>query len=306
MNRFQRSWFLFKTSFGVIAKHPRLLVFPILVFLLTLLMLGVFVVPVALHPTGHSYFSREHWEALSQHYFHSKRNPSGGHTTTWTGLSLGYFVGIYFASMFLATFCNVAFYHEILEALGGRAVSLLRGFQFAGSRIGSIFMWTLLAASVGLLLKFLEQKADWLGRLILRGVGLVWNVAVVFAVPVLVHEEATTNPIQVLRRSVDHLRRTWGESLIGYVGLSLGGAVVTLIILGGFISAAVLGLMTQSLALFAVLALVWFAVLLAFNYVLAVAGHVYRGALYLYAVHGQPPAPFDSSMLNDAWRHRRQ
>jgi len=37
------------------------------------------------------------------------------------------------------------------------------------------------------------------------------------------HEEETANPIEVLKNRALTLTRTWGESLIGYAGVSIGG-----------------------------------------------------------------------------------
>ena len=45
-----------------------------------------------------------------------------------------YVAFLYFVSMFVATFFNVAFYNEILAALSGDQVSLSRGLKFACSR----------------------------------------------------------------------------------------------------------------------------------------------------------------------------
>ena len=40
---------------------------------------------------------------------------------------------------------------------------------------------------------------------------------------VIVTEEETANPVIVLKKSAQTITRTWGESLIGYAGLSFGG-----------------------------------------------------------------------------------
>ena len=46
------------------------------------------------------------------------------------------------------------------------------------------------------------------------------SVAAVFAIPVIIRRE-DSNPLAVLRDSAGILKRTWGESLVGFVGLKL-------------------------------------------------------------------------------------
>ena len=49
-SRFQRSWQLFKSSLFIIARNKQLLVFPIIIFCLTMLIMLFFLAPVVLRP----------------------------------------------------------------------------------------------------------------------------------------------------------------------------------------------------------------------------------------------------------------
>ena len=60
-----------------------------------------------------------------------------------------FFAVAYFVSMFLATFSNVAFYHEIMQALNGQPVFIRRGFRFAATRWKAVLLWSLFAGLVG-------------------------------------------------------------------------------------------------------------------------------------------------------------
>jgi len=111
--------------------------------------------------------------------------------------------------MFIATFFNVAFYHEILAALSGQAVSIGRGLKFASTRLRSILIWTLFAGLVGLLIKTIEERLALVGRIIGRFIGVAWSIAAVFVIPVIVREDQTANPVALLKRSAGILRRTW-------------------------------------------------------------------------------------------------
>jgi len=74
--------------------------------------------------------------------------------------------------MFFATFFNVAFYHEILVALAGQSVSIIRGLKFAGTKWKAVLMWALFAGLVGLIIRQLEERLSFVGRIIARFIGI--------------------------------------------------------------------------------------------------------------------------------------
>src|SRR5436190_18109636 len=114
MNRFERSWLLFKSSVTVIVRNKELLIFPIFITISTAVILMFFFVPAALWPTGHSYTSGEHWKALANTFFTRSTDLSGHHETAFSPVAIAYLVFLYLVSMILETFFNVAFYNEIL------------------------------------------------------------------------------------------------------------------------------------------------------------------------------------------------
>src|ERR1700674_4206173 len=64
MNKFQRSWQLFKTSLVVMRHDKRLLLFPIITTACTVVITVLFLVPIAFQRTGYSYASAEHWTTV--------------------------------------------------------------------------------------------------------------------------------------------------------------------------------------------------------------------------------------------------
>src|SRR5258706_5572801 len=150
MNAFQRSWMLLKSSLSVIGRNKQLLVFPVIIFLCTTFIILFFLAPPILRPTGHSYASAEHWKAIGNSLFHESATPDARNGTQFvlTRGAMAYLAFLYFLSMFIATFCNVAFFHEILAALNGQAVSIGRGLKFAVSKTGAILMWPLFAGVI--------------------------------------------------------------------------------------------------------------------------------------------------------------
>ncbi len=306
MGKFERSWLLFKSSISVIARNKQLLLFPVVISVLSVVIMLFFVAPAALWPTGHSYASLEHWQTIGSTFF-SVSNGIGTHGSriTYSPAALAYLAFLYFVSMFLATFFNVAFYNEILAALTGKPVSLGRGLRFACSRYKAILLWTLFAGLVGLIIKAIEQKMDLVGRIIARFIGVAWSIASVFVIPMIVRDQQSVNPVTMLRKSAQMLRRTWGEALIGYAGIAFGNLIVvlgSLILLGGAVFAAI---QLNNYWLLGIAVAVWLLGLIAWSYLMNVAGLVYKGALYLYAAEGTVPAPYNREMLDAAWKFKK-
>ncbi|MGZ5365402.1 MAG: DUF6159 family protein, partial [Mycobacterium sp.] len=66
-------------------------------------------------------------------------------------------------------------------------------------RIGPILGWTLVAFTVGLVLRFLENRFPIAGRIAVWISGAAWAIATFFVVPVIA---LGTGPFRSLKRSV--------------------------------------------------------------------------------------------------------
>src|SRR5207302_7268420 len=113
------------------------------------------------------------------------------------------------------------------------------GIELAWERKGTILQWALVAATVGVILRTLEERLGLIGRLIMRIIGIVWTLACYFVVPVLAFEDLT--PIEAVKRSSKLFRDTWGEKVVGGFSLSLVSMLLMLPGIGLVIVAAYLG-----------------------------------------------------------------
>lgn len=286
--RIQTSWQLLLRSLQIVRSNPRLWLFPIISTVCAVALALFFFAPIIAlgFATG---FKGEQWENLAERF---------------NAVFYAYGVVIYLVSMFLTTFMNVAFYHEILRALAGHPVSVRHGLQFALTKLPAIAFWSLLAATVGLIIRMIEERLGWIGKIVMAIVGAVWSVASVFAIPVLIRSEET-NPLAVLRGSVATVKQTWGESLVGFVGLRAAGILfflVSLVYLGltaaGFV-------FLHSPILLAVALVVWVLAMVVWSVLIAIATHVYRCALYVYASEGVVPGPYTADLLNAGWKVKK-
>ena len=276
MERLKRSWRILKRSLSVLKENKRLLLFPLVSLILTLLIAAFFLMPmgyVVFKDSGYSWKQSEHWNIVYKRFFfetdtpamdlkpidaakteniennntvHEKKkvsNTSSSHIPIFREWVYLYFVAIYFVSMFLATFFNVAFYDGILKALNGHPVSVRAGLKFAMTRWKAILLWSLVAGIVGCIIKYLEEKLGFVGSWIMRFVGIAWSVASVFVIPVMIRnqKQGESNPLVYLKKSAGILKKTWGEGLVGYVGFSiLSGSLLSSVILVVFSISAML------------------------------------------------------------------
>jgi hypothetical protein len=307
-NRIQTSWQVFRASLNVMKQNPLLLAFPALIAVFTLGITLFFAAPIALQPTGHSYLEAAHWKAvesslLTDDSMRSLSDSTQRHSSIrLKGHASAYLMIIYFASMFCATFFNVAFCSQIFKALDGKPVSIAEGLRYAMNRWKPIVFWSLLAGLVGLLIRKLEQRFGFVGKIVVNLVGLAWSVASVFAIPVIVRETAVTNPMEVLTLSASAIKKTWGEALLGWLGIQFGGFLALLGSISILVAGGVLTFWLSSPWPIIIAAVCWVAGLMIFAYLSSVAELIYQCSLYLYASTGLVPPPYDRPMMDIAWK----
>lgn len=197
-----------------------------------------------------------------------------------------YTVGIFFQAAVIA---------GAMERMRGGDPTIGSALAAAGRRIGHIVMWAIVAATVGMILRMISDRAGFIGKIIVGIVGAAWNLATFFVVPVLVIEDRTVR--ESFSRSVEMFRKTWGETVVG--GINLGVATicawVTLV--------AVTGLLTWAIGTPALGVFVVGAVLLV-AFFSALQG-VYVASLYRYASGGDAAPGFDKTLFDQAFVPRK-
>ena len=190
MTRLSAGWKLAMSSFGVIKEKKELIIFPMLSGISIVLVMGSFF--VALFSAG---------------VFESE--PDEG--TMYTPLSYLLVFAFYIINYFIIVFFNMALVHCARLYFLGEEVTVRAGIQFSLSRIGVIFSWAVFAATIGLLLRVIQENLGWIGKILIGLVGVVWSVATFFVVPVIAYENA--GPIDAVKRSSSLMKEKWGESL---------------------------------------------------------------------------------------------
>lgn len=271
------SWNLAKQSFGVLRKDKELIVFPALSGIATLLVIASFVAPVVAH-----YGVKGLQEAMENRDWTDK-----GWLIAWT-------FAFYFCTYFVTIFCNAALIGAVMIRLDGRDPTIGDGMRIAFQRIGAILGWALVSATVGMILHAMESKKSSLPAKIIASIlGTAWSVMTYLAVPVLVVENV--GPWAALKRSASLLRKTWGEQIIGNLGL---GAFFTVI---GFVGTIVFGgigfVLAGPIAAGVAVAVYW-AILAVLSQTL---GAIYQASVYYFATGKPLPTGLDRSLIESAF-----
>ena len=185
--------------------------------------------------------------------------------------------------------------------LDGGDPTLGDGLRMATSRLPAIIGYALIAATVGMILRWISERAGFIGVIIIGIIGFAWNIATFLVVPVLVTENV--GPVEAIKRSGGLLRRTWGEQLIGVggIGIVFGLLFFAVMLIGGALT-YVLFTITPILGLVGLIALV--IALGVIGLVGSAASGVYTASLYRYATKGEAGASFKTETMAAAFRSR--
>lgn len=275
--RFSRSWSLIKASAGVLAKDKELLVFPLLSAVCTLIVSAAFVLP-----------------ALGLGALDGLR--AGG------GVSLAVYVLaflFYLVQYFVIFFFNSALVGAAMIRLDGGDPTLHDVLRIARSKVVPILGYAAIAATVGMVLRAVQERAGIVGRLVSGVLGVAWTLASFLVVPVLVSRDI--GPIDAVKESALLLKKTWGENLIGQGGVGLVfGLLFFGLVFAGVLAIVAVATTGKGMLIGLVVALFIGALLLA-SLVQAALSGIYSAALYRYATGEGASEGFDAQLLGQAF-----
>lgn len=287
---FSRSWAMTKESWAVLRSDKTLVLFPLISSAALIGVVATFAVPTIITLVDAGLF-----EEGARH----DQPISSGTQAILAVIAFAY----YFVSFTVMNFFNVALVGAAMERFAGREAGVQAGLRIAVQRIPQILLWSALAATVGMVLKMIEERVRGLGRIATALLGTAWAIATFFVVPVLAAEGV--GPITALKRSVAVLRKSWGEAAVTRIGV---GAVFTvlllLVILGGAVAVTATWVLTQSVAgAIAVGAVVVLAVL-GLSLVSTTLQTILQAAVYTYAANDRVPQGFQPETLRGVFQRK--
>ncbi|HVV01598.1 MAG TPA: DUF6159 family protein [Verrucomicrobiae bacterium] len=278
MNKIRRTWSLMSASWQILKEDKGLILFPLISGICCLLLLASFAIPLA---------ATNHW-----------RPPGSGAQPIDRAAYYGVLFLFYFCNYFIIVFFNSAIVACATMRMTGGQPTLGDGFRAASARLPLILGWAIISATVGLILRVIEDRSDKIGRIVAALFGAAWTITSFFVVPILVIENK--NPFSALKDSTVLLKKTWGERLaanfsFGTVFFVLALPAVALFFLALFSGSFV------AIVLAIALGAIYLIVL---GLIQSALQSIFQAALFLYARDGQVPAGFEAGLLGDAMRSR--
>ena len=277
-SRFSRSWKIAKDTFKVMWQDKEILIFPILSSVFSIILLVLFLFPLIL--TGNLQYRGIY-------------------------LYLSIFF-IYFIITFLAVFFNAGIVYIAKTRFSGGNATLSDGLKAGFRHMPQLISWSLLSATVGLLLNLLSSPArknnnitGLIQKAVISLLGLAWAIVSVFVVPAIVLKGH--GPIKALRSSVEAVKKTWGESLIRYYGLGLLKGIFSIVGFILFLVPGVLLITSGSLNFGIVLIIIFAFYFMLVSIIFSSANTVFNTALFIYADTGKVPSGYSKEELQHAF-----
>ena len=264
---FSRTWELTRQSFAVLRADKEILLFPVLSAVAAVVVSMSFIVPLLMS----GFLQRTEGALLPTDYL--------------------LLFAFYYANYFIIIFFNSALVACANIRLSGGDPTVADGFRHASARLGRIAAWTLVAATVGFILRILEERAESIGRFVVSLIGLAWNLITYFIIPVIVLEDLSIT--DSIKRSAGLFRQQWGEQVTSSFGF---GLIFFLLALPGVI-VGVLALALHPLLGMGFM-LIYFLGLAA---VAAAVKGIFNVALYRFATKGEIPAGFSPDLVQNAF-----
>ena len=273
MGKLDNSFALMRASWELLKKDKEILLIPVISGISMMVMLASFIWPF--------FFFRD--PNVMQRLMNEDEN---------TMMIMSFL--FYFLNYLIIIFFNSAIVACATIRMEGRDPKVLDGLNVACYRIFKIIPWALISASVGVVLRMIQGKSNFIGRALAGLLGIAWSASSYLVVPILVNENK--GPFDALSESVSLLKKTWGEGLVGTLSFGLIFTLMSLPVVV-IVCAAVYSGPSQVTLTLMIIATCY---LVALSVVQTALSGVFQAALYQFARFGKVPSGFREDQLRRA------
>ena len=187
-----------------------------------------------------------------------------------------------------------------LILFSGGNPTLSDGLSAAIARLPQILGWALLTATVGMVLKQIEDRVPIAGKFVVGLLGMGWAVVTFMVVPILAAEKL--GPFAAVKRSVGLLRKNWEEARVGQVSLSRRQILFALPVLLALVVAGCLSFTMESYWPFLIVGPISVLYVILLSIAFSTLQQIFLAAVYQYAAQGTVPAGFSQDLIETAFK----
>jgi len=275
--RFRASWLLFKESWRFFKADPELFWVPIIFGVLCLVSVAVLVGLLVVGLVGYEVAITGDIDEIPP------------------PLQYGFIFLFYVACAFTYALSQASVVHTVFTRVRGGDATLGESIKMAFSFSGSLFIWSLITSTVGIILYIISEKSKLFSKIVVWLLGATWSVLTYFVVTAVVLEKQTA--YSAIKRSGQVFKTTWGETFVSNISLGLTfflAHIVALLAFIGFIVVAAVLNMTNLYIVGFVLYAIW---LFMATFVHEVLHAVLKTLLFIYATEEKTPENFDRELL---------
>lgn len=279
--RIKTSWILLKQSLKVLQNNKQLIRYPFMGGLVSLL--------VTVLVAGFFIFGGDTFTVGSV-------DASGKVGSALTGYGIALSAVYYVLTFFVIFLYNAGLAAHVLDIFRGKSEPYGHYMKIARSKWLPILIYSIITATVGFILRTIEERFKFVGYFIRRIFGTLWALANLFTIPVIV--ESDVSAPTAIKQSTHLFLSRWGENIaarITFGGIAFG--LYFLIIVPTLILTIMLGANFGG-AGYIVDVVIFVLVTIIFATIETAAESVLSTALYFYAKYEQIPGAFESELLN--------
>lgn len=285
MGKFKAGWALFSQSLNILKQDKEIVLFPF-ISSLALLLVGI-VTTLSVWLSGLVDVQGE--DAVITN------------TTAFYSVVFAYYV----ISYFILTYFRVGLTAVVYERINGGNISFTEGISRATNISGKIFVWSVLAGTVGLILKILSDRSKLLGKLAASLLGAAWGIVTMFIAPTLLLDNVSV--WQSVKNSGTVFKKTWGETLIINISFGLVTSIITFgtLFLFGFLAVVSASLGFGAISLL-VLGILFVCTMIGISIISTSLSEIFKVALYSYARFGIIAEGFSPEFIIGAVKESNQ
>ena len=279
IGKFKASKIIVKESWNILKQEREIMWFPVISSLTTtaaLLIIGILYYVVVLGGN------------LSGLDF--ENNAFASNVLVYGGL-LVYYIVIFF----IANFFQAGLFIIVNGRFNGQNLSFNDGIRGAKAHIGKIFAWSVINATVGMILRIISDKSKLIGKIVAAVLGGAWAILTYFSLPSLVIGNMSVK--DSFKESAAIIRKTWGESLIINFGVGLFFMLITLL---AIVIAAVICALVPTFYVIVLVVILFAVFIIAMSIISTTLGSIFKLALFTYARTGQIPQGFSPEIVRAA------
>lgn len=197
----------------------------------------------------------------------------------------------------ISTFVTASIVAGATERFRGGDPTLRSCITAALRKFYPLLIFGLFMGSVGYVLQLLEDRLPVAGSIAVWLVDASWAIANFFSIPAIVLSDKNIMPLTATKRSVQIIKKAWGESIVAQATVGIVGTVAVI----SFVAISSILLMGIASIASGLATGIGFGLagigLLTILVVFSTLNGIVKAALYHYAMTGKPPAQFDKKLL---------